>query len=200
MRPQVKGLWIGLAIGVPAGIVLTLVLGLAAVVALGTWMQSQMGRRQLPVPLLGAEFPEDGRRTVYGRTDYDWPLLTLDGEEASFAQFRGRTVFLNVWATWCGPCVSEMPSIEKLHRSISDDGIAVILVTAESPETVRDFMGSKGFHLPVYLTPGDVPAEFATPGVPATFVVDPDGLILFRHVGAADWDDDACREFLRSLS
>jgi len=200
MKPQVKGLWVGLAIGIPVGIVLTLIVGLVGVLAIGSWMQSQTGRRHLPVPLFGAEFPELGRRSVYGRTDYDWTLRTLDGAEASFAEFRGRPVFLNVWATWCGPCVSEMPSIERLHRSIADDDIAVVLVTDESADTVRDFLASRNLSLPVYLTPEEVPVEFASPGIPATFVVDPGGLILFRHVGAANWDDDACREFLRSLS
>lgn len=200
MEPRTKGIWIGVIIGVPVGGLLTVGLLLAAFFAFSLWMQSQFGSRNYADTLRHVEFPQEGRRTVYGQTDYAWTLRTLDGEPSSFEEFRGRPVFLNVWATWCAPCVAEMPGIERLFRSLEDDDVALVLVSSESSSTVREFLEREKLELPILLSNEAVPAEFAAAGLPATFVIDSEGRILFRHVGAADWDDDACREFLRSLS
>jgi thiol-disulfide isomerase/thioredoxin len=140
--------------------------------------------------------PEE--RGDFGVADYNWRLATLDGRELSFAEFQDKVVFLNVWATWCGPCVAEMPSIQRLHDAVSAEGIALVLVSDEDAAEVRDFVREGSFTFPVYLS-RTLPAVFETDGIPATFVVSRQGRVVLSHLGAAAWDSAACQSFLRML-
>ena len=82
-------------------------------------------------------------------------LPTLAGERADLASFRGKVVVLNFWATWCPPCVAEMPSLERLHRSLGPEGLAVVTVsTDEDREILEEFVTRHGLTLPVLLDPG----------------------------------------------
>ncbi|MGH9796321.1 MAG: TlpA family protein disulfide reductase [Candidatus Acidiferrales bacterium] len=134
-----------------------------------------------------------------GAADYNWRLTELDGRELSFDEFQGKVVFLNVWATWCGPCRREMPAIQRLHDSVSGDGVALVLVSEEDAAEVRDFMQEEKYTFPVYLSAGAVPKMFDTGTIPATYVINPQGRVVFEHIGAAAWDSDVCQSFLRAL-
>lgn len=138
-------------------------------------------------------------RHVAGQADYNWSLRSLDGAEVPLASFQGKVLFLNVWATWCGPCVAEMPSIQKLHESLKGQDVTFVLVSEEKADTVSHFVQRQEFTVPVYVSAGKLPQTFNTPGIPATFIVDRDGSIVYRHVGAADWNSAPCRDFLHSL-
>jgi thiol-disulfide isomerase/thioredoxin len=135
---------------------------------------------------------------VLGRADASWALRTLHGEEVTFGHFQGRPVFVNVWATWCPPCVAEVPSIQDLHDALKDEGVAVILVTNEGLDIVRPFVHRKGWHVPIYVV-RDLPAVFQSGAIPATFIVNRRGDIVFQHIGRAHWNTDDCRTFLRQL-
>jgi thiol-disulfide isomerase/thioredoxin len=137
-------------------------------------------------------------RRDHGRADYNWALQTLDGRELRLADFRGQALFINVWATWCGPCRDEMPDIQALHDSMKSDHVAFLLISEEEADEVRSYMDRNQFTFPVYVT-ANLPDVFETRGIPATFIVDAAGKIIFRRVGAARWDTDACRTFLRAL-
>ena len=143
-----------------------------------------------------------GDRKDLGATDYAWSIKTLDGAEVAFSQFRGKSVFVNVWATWCGPCVDEMPDIEALWQSMSahGDSVAFVLLSEEEAEPVRKFVEEQALSAPIYITTGPLPDVFESRGVPATFIVDPQGTIVFRRTGAASWNNDACRNYLRELA
>lgn len=98
----------------------------------------------------------------------------------------GRVVFLNFWATWCGPCVQELPGIEKLYRQFKDR-VAFVCVSKEDPRRIAGFMTTKGYTLPVYHLPGEAPEEYRAEGIPATFIISRERRMVLRHVGAADW-------------
>jgi thiol-disulfide isomerase/thioredoxin len=149
--------------------------------------------------LKAPELPSGPNIPALGRADPGWKLETLDGQEVSFGRFHGTAVFLNVWATWCPPCVAEVPSIQALYDAVKDEGVAVVLVTAEPPETVRPFVAKKGWHVPVYIARGGVPAVFHTGAIPATFLLNRRGEVVYRHTGSADWNAEDCRGFLRRL-
>ena len=138
-------------------------------------------------------------RLEAGEMDYDWTLRSLDGQKLDLAATRGKVIFLNMWATWCPPCRAEMPSIQRLYDRMKDEGVVFILVSDESPERVRRFVEKERLTLPVYTSVGQIPAVLQTPGIPATFIVSPQGKIAFKHMGAARWDDPRCVEFLRGL-
>jgi thiol-disulfide isomerase/thioredoxin len=139
-----------------------------------------------------------GERGDFGVADYNWQLTSLDGRTLSFSEFQNKVVFLNVWATWCGPCVAEMPAIQRLHDAVSADGIALVLVSDEDAAEVRDFVRAGNFTFPVYLSKA-LPAVFESEGIPATFVVSREGRVVLSHLGAAAWDSAACQSFLRAL-
>jgi thiol-disulfide isomerase/thioredoxin len=131
---------------------------------------------------------------------YDWTLERLDGGRVSFGEYRGKPVVLNVWATWCGPCVRELPSIARLARSPRLPQVAFVCVSVdENPDTVRGFLQGKDWPMTV-LHATDLPPVFRTDGIPATFVIAPDGRIAASVIGSAAWDDPSVVEFLGHLA
>ena len=119
----------GFLIGFVSGIALTVILVVGGFVALMLSVQAMMDEgtgtaMMMPAPHL----PAVDRLTVYGQADYAWKLSTLDGEAVALESYRGKTVLLNHWATWCGPCVAEMPSLAALHDSIDRDDVAIVRV------------------------------------------------------------------------
>ena len=129
---------------------------------------------------------------------YDWPLKNLDDKPVSFADYRGKTVFLNIWATWCGPCRSEMPSIARLAddpRLAKQDIAFVCVATDDDVRMVKSFVDGECWPM-TFLRADRLPPTFVTEGIPATFIIDPNGKIIATEVGAADWDEPQVVELL----
>jgi len=145
------------------------------------------------------QFPEPSELSTIGTADYSWSYRALDGKEILFSESKGKVVFLNFWATWCGPCKAEMPNIQSLYDSLKNEDIVFLLVSNEDEETVRKFLDKKQYTFPVYLRDKEVPEVFKTRGIPATFILSREGSVVFKHVGAAKWDDESCLSFIRSL-
>jgi thiol-disulfide isomerase/thioredoxin len=141
-------------------------------------------------------YPED-RGPV--RFDYAWTVRADNGADVPLERLRGKVAFLNFWATWCVPCVNELPSIARLNTLITDLDVEVLCLTSDPPETVRKLLASRGIALPVYFYQGQPPGLFASDAVPATFVLDRDGSVAFRHVGSAQWDGAGTIAFLKRL-
>jgi thiol-disulfide isomerase/thioredoxin/uncharacterized protein (DUF983 family) len=156
------------------------------------------------VPGLGASFaapklPAPEEAVTLGRLNPGWTVRGLDGKVTKIADLHGKVLFINIWATWCAPCVAEMPSIEALHKSLADSNVAFLIVSKEPEQTVRLFVQKKQWTLPFYLNDRPLPPMLETEGIPATFIVNTKGEIVFRHVGASNWDSDQCRDFLLGL-
>jgi thiol-disulfide isomerase/thioredoxin len=134
--------------------------------------------------------------------DYAWTLEDLKAQPVRFSRFEGKTVFLNVWATWCGPCVGEMPSIAKLAANprFKGKGIEFVCVSVDdSAETARNYVAEK--HWPMTVLHSRVlPQVFRTDGIPATFIISPAGRIVAAEVGSSDWDRPDVVSFLEKTS
>jgi thiol-disulfide isomerase/thioredoxin len=133
---------------------------------------------------------------------YDWSPLDLDDRPVSFSRFKGKTVFLNIWATWCGPCVGEMPSIAQLaqDRRLAGKDIQFVCISIDdSSATVRRFLEGKDWKM-TFLRAETLPAVFQTEGIPATFVLAADGRIVASEIGAADWREPRVVAFLEKLA
>jgi len=118
-------------------------------------------------------------------------LPALDGRSVDLGSYRGKVVLLNFWATWCGPCVSEMPSLERLHRTLGPEGLAVVTVSTDEDEAaLRQFVKQYDLTMPVLRDPGGrgPAARYHTTGYPETFVLDRAGVLLQHTVGPAEWD------------
>jgi thiol-disulfide isomerase/thioredoxin len=134
--------------------------------------------------------------------NYDWSPVDLNDQPVPFSRFKDKTIFLNIWATWCGPCVREMPSIDKLARNpqLQGKNIEFVCVSIdESTEAVRQYVADKKWSMTILRT-GKVPSVFYSEGIPATFVIAPDGRIAGFEVGAADWNEPHVVEFLEKLA
>ena len=147
-RPRFNRRWIepGLWIGIPL-----------LLYALG-WHTAVLGTLQRGLLWTGLFDPEISREADPAPADYHLRLRTFDGERHSLAELRGRTVFLNFWATWCPPCVAEMPGIAALHESLGDE-VAFVLVNMDAdPAKARAFLDRHGYRdLPVYRPVGPIP-------------------------------------------
>jgi len=127
-----------------------------------------------------------------------WRLQRLGGGEVFLADFREKVLFVNNWATWCAPCVREMPAIERLAERMAGEDMAFVIVSIESAQTVREFVEEKGWRLPIYVAETR-PAFLRTDVIPSTFILDETRRVVFTHSGVAAWDAEASVEFLDQL-
>ena len=134
---------------------------------------------------------------------FGWTVRDLDDKPVPFAQFQGRTVVVNIWATWCPPCRAEMPSLAKLasNPKLKEKGIEVVCIsTDESPETLRQFAARQKDWKMTMLRATDMIPAFLSDGIPATFILGPDGRVAASELGAARWDDPTVVTFLENLA
>ena len=131
--------------------------------------------------------------------DEHW--VKTDGTALDLSTMRGKVVVLNVWATWCSPCMGELPSLVKLaaHYATADD-VKVVCITNESPAQILGELKSAGILAIAYSTNGArLPKVFSTNAIPATFVLSKAGEIAFQHVGAADWASAEAIKYIETL-
>lgn len=183
------------SVGLGSGVVLIIALiFLAGYVFVKISSVSDRGETRSKPP----DFSSYQKASVYEQAG-SWSIRTLEGKKVAFSQFNGKVVFLNFWATWCPPCVAEMPSIQNLYDSLKNDNVAFVLIADENKRTVQNFMKKNRFTFPVYVQGKDLPDLFNTRRIPATYILDQKGTVVFKHVGSAKWDDEACLRFFRSL-
>lgn len=119
-------------------------------------------------------------------------ITDLEGKEVTLDAFKGKVVVLNLWATWCVPCIKEMPSLERLSAKMKDKGVAVMSVSQDRGglKQVGPFLEKHGLKgLPIYLDPkGAVLKAIAGRGLPTTLVIDKEGREIGRLEGDAEWD------------
>ncbi|NTW49610.1 MAG: TlpA family protein disulfide reductase [Chlorobiales bacterium] len=133
--------------------------------------------------------------------DYHFDLVTLDGKPVSLADFKGKPVFMNFWATWCTPCIAEMPNIHSLYTKIDPDKIAFVMVSLDDdPNTAAKFIEQKGYTFPVYRISGGRPQAYSSQTIPTTYIISPNGKIVAKRQGLASYDTDEFREFLNGLT
>ncbi|MEX2145253.1 MAG: TlpA disulfide reductase family protein [Candidatus Spechtbacterales bacterium] len=119
-------------------------------------------------------------------------LFSEDGQHAMLADFRGKVIMLNFWASWCGPCREEMPSMEKMWLEYQDRDFVIIAVSVgESPDAVNDFVSELGLTFPIYLdtSKSSYAVYNKSNGIPQTYIIDKDGVIRNYIPGSRDWDD-----------
>lgn len=135
------------------------------------------------------------------KASYNMPLITLSGQRTSLSEFEGKTIFLNFWATWCPPCIAEMPNIQKLYEQLEDEeGIVFVMLSLDDDhEKARAYMERKEFTIPVYFLIGRQPGVYNSTVVPTTYVISPEGEIVVEKRGMAKYNTDEFRNFLLSL-
>ncbi len=177
---------------VPRRAVLAAAPGLALAAALAP--AARRARADGGFPFVAADPPAPAPET---------PFMGADGAPVKLADFRGRLVLANFWATWCAPCVRELPSIARLRRAVPDPGFEALLVSIDRKGAAAylPFLEKHGIEgLALAGDPrGALLRAFRLPGVPATVLVRPDGKVAGRLLGPAEWDTPEALALVRRL-
>jgi thiol-disulfide isomerase/thioredoxin len=137
----------------------------------------------------------------YPMADYNLQVTGLNGGLVKLNNYKGKVIFLNFWATWCMPCVSELPSINKLYKQFKNEDILFLLITNENIEKVKKYKQRKSYEVPFFIQDEKsiIPNIYYSPGIPTTFIINRKGEIIKASSGAEDWDDKEFVETLREL-
>lgn len=125
-------------------------------------------------------------------------LTDLNGQTVALTQFKGRTVFINFWATWCKPCIKEMPSIKIMQDKLSTTDIVFLLASNESPDEVREFEKIYNYNFN-YVTVVNL-EELGIEGLPTTYIFNPGGELVFSETGYRKWDDSTNIEMILKIN
>lgn len=134
--------------------------------------------------------PEIAPGPRVGESLADFTLPDMNGEPVQLAALRGKVVFINVWTTWCPPCIEEMPAIQRLYEQLHPKGLEVLAINMDAlgRQTVEPFLDKRRLTFPVLLDPESRTERlYQTAGIPESFIVDKAGLLVEKIVGPRDW-------------
>jgi cytochrome c biogenesis protein CcmG/thiol:disulfide interchange protein DsbE len=129
-------------------------------------------------------------------------LPGLDGRTVNLKDYRGKVVFLNIWATWCPTCREEMPSMEKLYQELKGEAFEILAVSVDKAgaKAVAPFMGAYKLSFPALLDPeGTIAKPYGVTGVPESYIINKAGIIEKIVIGPIDWTEPAVVRFFRTL-
>ena len=135
--------------------------------------------------------------------DYNFTLKDLTGKKMEFKEFHGKVVFLNLWATWCEPCRSEMAAIQKLYEGMDKEKVSFVMLSLDKDahvEKVKAYINSRSFTFPVYMPSGYLADQLQVPSIPTTFVITKEGVIDLKEVGMKNYNTTKFKKYLESLS
>lgn len=141
----------------------------------------------------------------------DFTAVDMHGKPVSLSDLRGEVVFLNIWATWCPPCREEMPSMQRLSEQLGPEGLRVVAVSIDASQGKADPSGRAGGDVQAFAkehgltfdiwqdASGEIQRTYRTTGVPESFVIDRDGVIVKKVIGATEWDSEASVAMFRRV-
>jgi peroxiredoxin len=141
----------------------------------------------------------------------DYSAVSLSGDTVALDSFRGDVVLLNIWATWCKPCVYEMPALQRLHENLGSRGLRIVAVSVDAAPgvfgrfgqqggNVAEFTQRFGLTFPVLHDPsGGIQDRYQVSGLPTTYLIDRDGRIRRKVIGAVAWDEPAMADQIRTM-
>jgi thiol-disulfide isomerase/thioredoxin len=199
---------------IPGWAVMLAIFGVLYFTGLHTEALGQVQRLLLATGLKNANLPEVASATQLEGTSAGpradatemvgtgFQMMGLDGTIVPFESLKGKVVFLNIWATWCPPCIAEMPNIQRLYEKVGSDKIAFVMLSVDEKglAKVKKYIAKKGYTFPVYLPASDFPEAFHSSAIPTTFIISPEGRIVAKQEGLAEYDTPEVQEFLLKLA
>jgi thiol-disulfide isomerase/thioredoxin len=135
--------------------------------------------------------------------DFEFTIQDLKGNKIPFSQYKGKVIFLNLWATWCGPCRAEMAGIQKLYSNIDTEKVQFVMLSldkdSDKPKVIS-YMLNKGFSFPGFMPSGYLPEELKVPAIPTTFIISKEGKVVRKEVGSMRYDTPKFQKFLEGLT
>lgn len=143
--------------------------------------------------------PRETEDLIYLKNnDLQWAVEDLDGNRINLNELEDKPLFINFWATWCPPCLAEMPSIQRLYDEYKDK-MHFILASNESSKVLKQFIEKKEYTFPVYVLRENVPDVFASRSIPASFLISTKGKIVMKKQGAAKWDGKRVKRLIDKM-
>lgn len=139
---------------------------------------------------------DDDEKVVIG--NYNWELVDFSGNRLNFNAFEEKVTVVNFWATWCAPCVAEMPGFQNLYDEYGDR-VSFLFVANDEKAKVQKFIEKRDYTFPVYFQVSQAPRELQSSSLPTTYFIDREGKIHVYKVGAADWNSTKVKAVLESL-
>lgn len=134
--------------------------------------------------------------------NYNFKIKDLNGNQIDFAQFKEKVVFLNLWATWCGPCRAEMPTIQKLYDKMDDDPNVIFVMLSIDKDKDKDkvarYLTDKQYTFSGYMPSGYLTDQLDVPEIPTTFVISKSGKIIAKEIGTTNFNSNRFYKFLKS--
>ena len=147
-----------------------------------------------------SDFPKKGLEIGNFAPDFTYP--DLSGKSVSLSDFRGSVVLVNIWATWCPPCVAEVPSMEALYRKLKGENFEILAISIDQQgqSVVSSFMEKHKLTFPALLDPkGTISLPYRATGVPESFIVDKKGILAKKIIGPIDWESPEVISYIRNL-
>lgn len=136
--------------------------------------------------------------------DFNFEAVTPEDKPLDKTALKGKVVFLNLWATWCGPCRAEMPTIEELYLKTRDKNVVFVILSLDQGPTadkkVRDYIAKSKYTFPVYILKGRPTGKLAVPSIPTTYVITKSGKIARTEIGMRNYDTERFKNFLEKLA
>jgi len=120
-------------------------------------------------------------------SNFDWNLVDSSGKTVNFKEMEGDIILVNFWATWCPPCVAEMPSLNELYKDYGDK-ITFVFLANDKIKSVNSYLKKNEYNLPVYYSKDNEPEELRSPNIPTTYLIDDQGNIVMKEVGSYNWN------------
>lgn len=140
-----------------------------------------------------SEISEDDRESL---KNYNWVLMNEKGDDINFNQSKDKVVIINYWATWCAPCIAEMPSLQELYTEFKDD-VDFYFVTNDDPQKVNTFMAKNDYDMPSYRQRSQAPQLLQSSSLPTTYVISKTGEIIMKKIGSANWSSDKVKNTIK---
>ena len=131
--------------------------------------------------------------------DFGFSAYSLNGDPLNSDSLKNKVIFLNIWATWCGPCRAELPTIQNLYNSIDNNNIAFVMLAVDRADPfkrVKQYVDNSEYTFPVYILKGEPTDQIRVPTIPTTFVISRNGKILTQESGLRNYDTNKFRKFL----
>jgi len=141
------------------------------------------------------------RIAMVGEQAPDFNLVDTNNKSWKLSELKGQVVLINFWASWCPPCLQEMPSMQKLYSSMPQDKFKMLaILNNDNPKNARALAVKQHYTFPILIDPGSKVAKaYGLTGVPETFIIDKQGILREKIIGPEHWDGTGAREMLNNF-
>lgn len=136
----------------------------------------------------------------YPKADFSMQLINSEGEEVKMESLKGKVIFLNIWASWCPPCLAEMPGINALYNDMDQDKVAFIMLSVDDDFTKAiKLYQKKDFDFEIYQAQAGIPSLYHSQSIPTSYIIDTKGDLVLTHSGMGDFNTSEFKAYLKRL-